>query len=124
MTHVLSEDAWEDDGGHAPAGVNPDLERVWSATVTFLSPPEGTDIDEYVRSCLLGMGGRGSTGNRYALYDLGHTERLFPTSLSVRVACTTANLLQLFRRALWQELRIAHVEVDELPESEEVGGEG
>lgn len=102
----------------------PDLERVWSATVTFRPPAEGGDIDGYIHSCLFGAGGRQSTGDRFALYDVGHVDILSTSPLTVRVACTTTNLIRLLRHELWRTLGVAHVNVDKLPESEEMGGEG
>lgn len=92
-----------------------DHERMWSVTVHLEPCPDGIDIGEYCTALRTRIGG--------FLHDLGHVE-WYGLSLQLRIECTTTSLQRLFKKKLWRQLHIRDVQIADLEETVEVGGEG
>ena len=107
----------EDDTGGVdlPSLNRPDIERMWSVTVHLEPCPDGMDIGEYCTSLRTKIGG--------FLHDLGHVE-WYGLTLQLRVECTTTSLQHLLKKKLWKRLHIHDVQIEDLEDAEEVGGEG
>ncbi len=92
-----------------------DQERMWSLTVHLEPCPEEMDLGEYCQSLRERIGG--------FLQDLGHVS-WYPLALELRIECTTTSLQRLFKKKLWKQLHIHDVQIADLEETDEVGGEG
>ena len=111
----LPEENDDNDSTNLPPVDGLDRERMWSVTVHLEPCPDGMDIGEYCTALRTRIGG--------SLQDLGHVE-WYPLSLQLRIECTTISLQHLFRKKLWKQIHIHDVQIVDLEETEEVGGEG
>lgn len=105
----------DNNGSNMPSVDGLDHERMWSVTVHLDPCPDGMDIGEYCTALRTRIGG--------SLHDLGHVE-WHGLTLQLRIECTTTSLQLLFKKKLWKQLHIHDVQIADLEETDEVGGEG